>query len=130
MCIASESQTENVKPGTKCVLIGWGKTSTSSDYAQILQEVAVPIVDTNQCFQKYKDQIDPKTSICAGSEEGGIGGCGGDGGGPLMCKMENSQWCQIGIASTIYPCALPGKPDVYTRVSSFHDWMGEIMSSN
>lgn len=46
----------------------------------------------------------------------------GDSGGPLV---ENEY--QVGVVSWGIPCA-KGKPDVFTRVYSYLDWIKEHMS--
>lgn len=45
----------------------------------------------------------------------------GDSGGPLVVGNF-----VVGITSWVIPCAL-GYPDVYTRVSSFADWIFSVV---
>lgn len=55
----------------------------------------------------------------------------GDSGGPLIKIEEDGKKEVIGIVSWgIGPCGTRGAPAVYTRVSSYADWIHNIMESN
>lgn len=51
--------------------------------------------------------------------------CDGDGGGPLVCEKEGT-WYQVGIVSFGIGCGRRSIPGVYTRVSSYTDWIYSI----
>lgn len=68
-------------------------------------------------FQKIYD-----STLCALADFRGI--CYGDSGSALV--TNNSL---VGIASWGVPCAV-GKPDQFTRISSFYDWIMTNMLSN
>ncbi|KAH0626590.1 hypothetical protein JD844_001664 [Phrynosoma platyrhinos] len=53
----------------------------------------------------------------------------GDSGGPLACKL-NGTWFLAGIVSIGLGCANTIQPDVYTRTSSFMDWIQDTMAQN
>lgn len=59
------------------------------------------------------------STLCTKAEKG-IGSCHGDSGGPLTLNNQ-----LIGILSWGVPCAL-GRPDVYTRITSFTDWITKL----
>ena len=65
--------------------------------------------------------------LCAGGEAG-IDSCRGDSGGPLMLidrSIPNRPfWYCAGIVSFgPSPCGMAGWPGVYTRVSSYTNWI-------
>jgi len=62
-----------------------------------------------------------ESSLCAQSEQTG-GACMGDSGGPLVGPNN----VLIAIASWGVPCSM-GYPDVYTRISYFHDWIDSVI---
>lgn len=60
--------------------------------------------------------------LCAGYPQGERDACVGDSGGPLMIQ-QNGVYRQIGIVSQGEGCAIPGKYGIYTRVSSYANWI-------
>ncbi|CAG5134118.1 unnamed protein product [Candidula unifasciata] len=62
--------------------------------------------------------------LCAANIAGGGDSCDGDSGGPLVCKLS------VGITSWGVGCALPNKPGVYAKVSTFIDWITRTVSFN
>jgi len=110
--------------GVEATVTGWGNTSSSEiDFPDTLQEVEVPIVSNADCSQAYPNGI-TSNMVCAGVPEGGVDSCQGDSGGPLVIfNNATSRWELAGIVSWGYGCALPGQPGVYTRVSSFSEWI-------
>ena len=116
----------NIGPltGVEATVTGWGNTSSSVvDYPDTLQEVEVPILSNAECAQAYENNI-TGNMVCAGLPQGGRDSCQGDSGGPLVIfNDDTSRWELAGIVSWGYGCALPGLPGVYTRVSSFAQWI-------
>lgn len=131
-------------PVPLATVIGWGAINTAgNDYSiTTLQEVAVPIWELNAAEDAYETVYDPThqyaplltpTMLPAGPVEGGEDSCVGDSGGPLMLQ-DGSQWLLAGIVSwgpwdesdpNIAKCAEPGLPGVYTRVSSYTNWINQ-----
>lgn len=110
--------------GEKLMVSGWGHTLYdwwSPTKLKLFVDVA------NQQYCKYlfrkKGYIIRDNQICAG----GVAledACRGDSGGPLM-KFDdgNPHWIIEGIVSYGYGCGRDGWPGVYTRVSSYINWI-------
>lgn len=92
-----------------------------------MARVDVPLVGNALCNAEYElltnqFEIYPE-QICAGYEEGGRSSCQGDSGGPLVTQMEDGEFYQIGLVSWAQGCASPHFPTVFTRVSSYLDFI-------
>jgi secreted trypsin-like serine protease len=101
-----------------------------------LHKVEVDVIDQAECKAVYESLQVPDfsigdTEICATSPEGGKDSCFGDSGGPLIVAADNDRgYTQVGIVSWGPQCGNPLYPGVYTRVSSFSDWIKQNMSGN
>lgn len=111
--------------GSNATVIGWGQMDTNkrNSYADSLQQTSLPIVSNEVCNARRSYDGDVKdTMLCAGLAKGGTDACVGDSGGPLVIETNNG-WQQIGIVSWGEGCALPYYYGVYTRVSSYQDFI-------
>jgi len=84
----------------------------------VLLKVDVPIVTDQFCTRLVREE---ESQFCAG--EGGKDSCQGDSGGPFMCHDLPGQIC--GIVSYGNGCAIPNYPGVYTKVSTYVNWINE-----
>ncbi|MFE6685416.1 S1 family peptidase [Streptomyces sp. NPDC057743] len=101
-------------------IAGWGADKEGGDQQRYLLKATVPFIDDAACQQAYGDSLTPGEEICAGKlDTGGTDTCQGDSGGPMFRKDDAGQWIQVGIVSWGEGCARPGKPGVYTEVSTF-----------
>ncbi|MFG2140586.1 S1 family peptidase [Streptomyces sp. NPDC048650] len=101
-------------------IAGWGADKEGGDQQRYLLKATVPFVDDAACQKAYGDQLTPGDEICAGKlDTGGIDTCQGDSGGPMFRKDDAGAWLQVGIVSWGEGCARPGKPGVYSEVSTF-----------
>ncbi|XP_054721106.1 clotting factor B-like [Uloborus diversus] len=121
--------------GKDVTVTGWGDQDYGGKRGSILREVTVPVVDVPTCDKAYASvggSSLPRgiTSqfICAGVDEGGKDACQRDSGGPLML-LENGVWTVVGIVSFGFQCATEGYPGVYTRVSSYLNWIRNVVAA-
>uniref|UniRef100_A0A8D0BMY9 Peptidase S1 domain-containing protein n=1 Tax=Salvator merianae TaxID=96440 RepID=A0A8D0BMY9_SALMN len=145
ICLPSASGPDPFPAGMKCWVTGWGDVIPEAYFTtRILQEIEVPILDTNRCDEMYHNDTgsDPDTDviptgyrliyndmICAGFPEGEKDSCQGDSGGPLACKL-NGTWFLAGVVSFGQGCSEPNRPGVYTRVTSYVDWIQKNIAKN
>ncbi|XP_013787189.1 chymotrypsinogen A-like [Limulus polyphemus] len=111
--------------GTTATVIGWGLTSAFGEISKEQQEADIRIWDQQKCKNKWitTDVEIDSSMICAGGDE--TDSCSGDSGGPMVIK-EDGRITIVGIVSFgLELCASSGWPSVYTRVSSFMDWIAE-----
>lgn len=92
-------------------------------------QLSIPIAEGSACQSRYGNAGVSlgSSQICAGGQRG-KDSCRGDSGGPLMSVERaadgTGKWTAVGIVSFgPSPCGMEGWPGVYTRVSSFSDWI-------
>ncbi|XP_018372570.1 PREDICTED: chymotrypsin-1-like [Trachymyrmex cornetzi] len=110
----SLATTDIAPSGSYCILSGWGRIRIGGIIPDKLQEIELTVYDQFKC-QLIQRRV-RSNHICTLTRKG-EGACYGDSGGPLV-----SNGVQIGIVSFGTPCAR-GRPDVYTRVASFTEWI-------
>lgn len=133
ICLPLEPESENSYEGTSPFVAGWGRLAEGGKASNILQELQLPVLGNKVCEDRYKKQgklIDAKqfneAVLCAGDLNGGHDSCQGDSGGPLVSPKilsDTVRYYQIGIVSYGIGCARQDVPGVYTRVSTFIDWI-------
>lgn len=100
------------------VVEGWGISSQNRRRTIILQYLMVRIWDTRTCMRSHgmgRFRV-TKNNVCTlNRKRQGI--CSGDSGGPLVANGRI-----IGIVSWGGRCAA-GRPDVFTKVSAYVDWI-------
>jgi secreted trypsin-like serine protease len=93
-------------------------------------------VDIQGCADLYKSvgysgpasTIDVKRNICAQGKDRRADSCQGDSGGPLVAKVQG-KFVQVGVVSWGHSCADGVFPGVYTKVSSYKDWINDTMNA-
>ncbi|XP_078282719.1 transmembrane protease serine 5-like [Rhinoraja longicauda] len=119
---------QQIVPGRKCWISGWGFASADAyDTENILKEASVPLISTERCNSScmYNGALTPRM-LCAGYREGKVDACQGDSGGPLVCEGMNA-WHLIGVISWGLGCAEANHPGVYTKVSEFREWIYSVI---
>ncbi|KAL1023769.1 hypothetical protein UPYG_G00045870 [Umbra pygmaea] len=120
--------------GKHCYVTGWGdeKGNLFPVVSEKLKQAALPIVPFTTCSQPayWWDTLRP-SMICGGYESPDElkSACQGDSGGPFVCQTSTSDpWEVHGIVSFgPFGCIKDKKPSVFTRVSSFNDWIHDNM---
>lgn len=115
---------------TNAIATGWGQLEFAGERSDDLRKVALNIIDNNHCQQLYERSKKLRNGIvssqlCAGYLEGGKDTCQGDSGGPIQIVTPRNQciFHIIGITSFGKACAAVNAAGVYTRVSSYLDWI-------
>ncbi|XP_057560100.1 ovochymase-1 [Hippopotamus amphibius kiboko] len=104
---------DKFEEGMLCMASGWGKISETSEYANVLQEVELPIMDDRTCKTVLKGMNLPplgRTMLCAGFPDREKNTCQEDPGGPLVCRRDDGNWVLAGITSWAAGCARGWNP--------------------
>lgn len=123
------SSTERISAGESVTAIGWGYYHDGhSELSDYLRYVNVKIMDISECRKIYLG-IPRKTNICIDGSEG-KSTCNGDSGGPLVYTDKNYEKILVGLSSygAKAGCEI-GWPAVFTRITSYLDWIMSEMSS-
>ncbi|XP_055699152.1 serine proteinase stubble-like [Phlebotomus papatasi] len=118
------------------VATGWGHNTFGGEETPLLQKVKLAIFPTELCSIHYATEPTLRdgildSQICAGSNSALRDPCHGDSGGPLSYHMKdsntsNNNYYIVGITSYGKECGTK-VPAIYTRVSSYLDWIEEIV---
>ncbi|XP_030567789.1 brachyurin-like [Drosophila novamexicana] len=121
--LPAKSNTYNTYAGEQAIASGWGKISDSATAVHdILQYITVPIMSNSGCSPWYVGAVS-STNICI-KTTGGTSTCNGDSGGPLVLADDSNTL----IGATSFGIALGcevGWPGVFTRITSYVDWIEE-----
>ncbi|WP_080682782.1 serine protease [Sorangium cellulosum] len=109
-------------------IAGWGATVEGGDVTTVLMAAAVPAITNATCASAYSSHGTVFASnVCAGYRDGGVDTCQGDSGGPLTFPFGRS--LLAGVTSWGIGCARPTLPGIYTRVSSYVDWITQHITN-
>ncbi|RWS07578.1 Trypsin-like serine protease 3 [Dinothrombium tinctorium] len=114
-------------------LIGWGSTEEDGPLSNTLQYAELQILTNHHCEKMFNQsrhfQYISSSFLCAGDDSGQIDSCIGDSGAPFVVQI-NGVWYLYGIVSWGIGsiCAEPGIPTVFTRISTFYDWIKNVTS--
>jgi len=105
-------------------VLGFGATSSWAAALSLdLRHVDLATVPMDQCVAAYQELIpvDPTTMLCAA--ELARDSCRGDSGGPLLDTTVGQNKSQVGIVSFGRGCGDIKYPGVYTRISTYNEWI-------
>ncbi|KAM9357495.1 serine protease 57-like [Symphorus nematophorus] len=115
-----------LRPSSRCITAGWGDVGDNKTLATRLQEVNVTTLSDQTCRRRWQGVPITRTMICGVGDRAFQGFCSADSGGPLVCDGAAA-----GVVSfSGQRCGDPNTPDVYTRVSSFTDWITSVLNNN
>ena len=125
--ITLPTQSTFLPQGTESVTVaGWGTTSEGGELSDRLKAVTLSAVPQSECFPFYNNLQESLMFCARGDINGGEDSCQGDSGGPIFAARDN-EWIQAGIVSFGAGCARPQIPGVYTRVSTYADWIASFV---
>ncbi len=109
---------------------GWGTTTEGGQISKRLLKGVVPYVANTICNEavSYNGRV-LVGMLCAGHSDGGTNSCQGDSGGPLVWNTEAGN-VLVGVVSFGDGCARRMKYGVYTRVSSYLEWIARVQSAD
>ncbi|KAH8390666.1 hypothetical protein KR215_009571 [Drosophila sulfurigaster] len=111
------------------VISGWGvfdrDSQNTPNNLQYLNVTIFPYEECKPIVHKYNyAKLFPTSYICLKPSQGCT--CGGDSGGPLAIRNEDGSSTIVGITSFgMDDTCDPNMPDIFTRVSSFLQWIKE-----
>jgi secreted trypsin-like serine protease len=147
----AETDKRVLTPGAKVTVTGWGALWDPQDkgviemlsqltagadlderlnYPLKLHQADIQLMDNESCqatLQPANISL-PDSAICAMSPSSRKNSCYGDSGGPLLASVAPRKFVQVGVVSR--GCGNPELPNIYTRVSSFSDWIRDTMGAN
>ena len=106
---------------------GWGYTKRSGEPSDVLMHANLPEVPLDGCKRLHYAGRVTQRHICAGNAS--VDTCDGDSGGPLMTQdagVDGGRVTAIGVVSWGIACAHSYYPAVFTRVSSYTDWIASL----
>lgn len=109
--------------GKTATISGFGRYTDTSGPSQFLRWVQAPVASNEKCEKVFGKANVRDTNLCLDTT-GGRSSCQGDSGGALTVEV-NGRKIVAGVVS--YGAAVSctqGYPAVYTRVTSYLDWIG------
>ncbi|XP_044055041.1 mast cell protease 1A-like [Siniperca chuatsi] len=115
-----------LRPASQCITAGWGDVGDNNTLPNRLQEVNVTILPQQTCLRRWGSVPITRSMVCGVGASVFQGFCSGDSGGPLVCDGTVA-----GVVSfSGRRCGDPRTPDVYTRISSFTEWITSVLDNN
>ncbi|KAL6100598.1 uncharacterized protein ACO6RY_07703 [Pungitius sinensis] len=114
----------NVPANIKCVVAGWGQTTTRAS-SNVLKDAMEVMQFSFECKNKWEKYFNPENMICTKFDKKNGGVCQGDSGGPLICNTGLQGLTAFTLKAD---CSDPKFPHVFTKVSTFLPWIKKVMN--
>ena len=139
----SASLSTAIDSGASALVMGRGlqKDDDEGSTSTQLLEVELPLMSNEICQEKLNRLVEQDSDlqpvplltaghICMGGlPRGGIGGCHGDSGGPVILRKNDGRFSLIGAVSfALGGCGRSGSPDVQTRVPAYAQAINDVIS--
>ncbi|MGH0158106.1 UNVERIFIED_CONTAM: hypothetical protein FKN15_035228, partial [Acipenser sinensis] len=127
VCLPQRNLAEQVlmRNGTKVTVTGWGRErENSTSYSSALNFIEIPLAPQEQCAELMLNQL-TDNMLCAGVLGGSKDACSGDSGGPMVTNFKR-YWFLVGLVSWGEGCGRMDKLGVYTKVSSYLEWIENV----
>jgi trypsin len=114
------------KNGDDVTVVGFGFTKEEGSISQALRQVTVQYVNDGKTCPKTWPTYDESLQLCAGTKQGGKDSCDSDSGSPLFIMptaTDSSRPVVVGLVGDGVGCGRANIPALYTRVSTFADWI-------
>ncbi|CBY40535.1 unnamed protein product, partial [Oikopleura dioica] len=117
-------------------IAGWGQTKAGGVKKNFISEATVESLRRSECkeflpdefLKHYGESSISKDQFCAGYSSGSVDACKSDVGGPFMTiNKEAGQRKLSGIISWSRGCGQVGRPAVYSKISSYANWIFETI---
>ena len=119
VCLPTAGQTY---AGATAIASGYGRVGAYQPQATTLQHVQLPVWTQSDCISKFPKYISSSVICAGGYAQGGKAICMGDSGGALVTEVSGV-FHLIGVPSFVLPCARPGNPDMFARVTEALSWI-------
>lgn len=117
---------DRMNTASQCITAGWGDIGDNRTLPEKLQEVNVTTLPQRTCRRRWGGSTITSSMVCGVGGRSFQGFCSGDSGGPLVCDGAAA-----GVVSfSGRRCGDPRTPDVYTRISSFGEWITSVLNNN
>ncbi|KAM3835752.1 vitamin K-dependent protein C isoform 2-T2 [Vipera latastei] len=115
--------------GIQTIVTGWGSQSANSkkNFSSVLNFIEIPVASRNDCIHSMWNSL-TDNMFCAGIPGDIRDSCHGDSGGPMVVKFKNT-WFLLGLVSWGEGCGDPNNFGIYTKISSYLDWIRQKMKS-
>lgn len=129
VCLPYGPLSSNTLEGHNAFIVGWGATQFNGAGSSVLRQAQIPVWAEAECKKSYAQHLPiSKAQLCAGDAGAEMDSCQGDSGGPLLLPHEGRYYV-VGIVSSGKDCATPNFPGIYTRVSSYLDWLRDQLGA-